>query len=333
MARKVLVADDRGSCFSEVRSLVPPGTETLKSSNMDDCIAKMRDLGVNVLVISAIMPQAFSLIRIVKKSADLAGIPLIVVAESGQENLIEKHGQLPTRADRYLMRPIDPELFADVLREFLDEERDISPRLEEATVPGRQVPSAQDFLGDAPAAMQRIQDELRRSRENIQALEKDLHISMQSTKQMAALREENRLLRQRLRSFDEQSRAAREHTSIFERLETGYKDTIADLERLIREKDNLIADIREQLPSADQGSEVELLMEKLEATGTKMSRTYEKVRKASSLLEFFSSRFEEIDLDQIGELLETLDPGDSISFSEDESTQIVDIANINEKNL
>jgi hypothetical protein len=300
---------------------------------MDDCITRLRETPFNVLIVAAAMPQAFSLIRIVRKSRDLVSVPLVVVAEAGQEGLIEKHGQLPTRADRYLLRPLDRELLGSIIEE-LDQG---APRV--AQVPESDLRSFADslpepvtipgFMHSAPEAMQRIQDELRRSRENIGALEKDLHLALASSKHMTALREENRLLRQRLKSFEEQARSARDYSSIFERLEKGYKDTIADLERLIREKDRMVAELREQSPiGADAAT-----LERFEETGRRLDKMQAGLRRAVGIVESLDARFEELDLDEIARLTAALDAGDSISFSEDESTQVVDLRSLEDKNF
>jgi hypothetical protein len=181
----------------------------------------------------------------------------------------------------------------------------------------------------APEAMQRIQDELRRSRENIGALEKDLHLALASSKHMAALREENRLLRQRLKSFEEQARSARDYSSIFERLEKGYKDTIADLERLIGEKDRMVAELREQSPiGADTAT-----LERMEEAGRRISKMQEGLRRAVGIVESMEAHLDDLDLDEIARLNAAIDAGDSVSFSDDESTQVVDLRSLDDKSF
>ncbi len=344
MDRRILVADDKGYCFTEIKALVPAGVECVRSSGMDDCITRMRENPFQVLMVAAAMPQAFSLIRIVRKSRDLASVPLVVLAEAGQESLIEKHGQLPTRADRYLLRPLDRELLAGILDELAavgpqptvtfgapprpsPPPMPVIPSVPPEAIP--ETPGFGDFMHGAPEAMQRIQDELRRSRENIGALEKDLHLALASSKHMAALREENRLLRQRLKSFEEQARSARDYSSIFERLEKGYKDTIADLERLIGEKDRMVAELREQSPiGADTAT-----LERMEEAGRRISKMQEGLRRAVGIVESMEAHLDDLDLDEIARLNAAIDAGDSVSFSDDESTQVVDLRSLDDKSF
>ena len=330
MESPIVVADDKGLCFDEVRAILDePGAEIVRAGSMEDCIHRLRKTRASILIVSATMKRAFSLLRIVRHSRDLRTIPLIVIAAPGQEELIEKHGQLPSRADRYLLQPLDSELFGGVIREFLH-----GPPEEELEAAAEEVEDVPPVEGVGPdkGAYQKIQDELRRSREKAQVLEADLHAALQASKQVADLREENDVLRRRVQSNDAQSRTTADHSSIFERLEGGYKETIADLERLVRDKDDLITDLRDQLPSTDEiGVNAQDLMRRIEHQNGRISSARDRAGKVLDVLERMRGQLEGLDLE--GWLRAAREAEDSVdlSFSDEESTQILDVNSI--KNL
>ena len=313
--------------FDEVRAILnEPATEIVRAASMEDCIHQLRKSRASVLVVSATMKRAFSLLRIVRHSRDLRTIPLIVVAAPGQEELIEKHRQLPSRADRYLLQPLDSELFDGVVREFLqgipEEEAELSADGIDADL----------NIEDAPpgkGVYQKIQDELRRSRDQFQALERDLHAALQASKQAGDLREENDALRKRLQANEAQARTVTDYSSIFERLETGYKETISDLERLVRDKDNLISALHEQLPSSDEvGVNARELMERIEHQGSQISAAQDRAAKVLECLERMNGQLDGLDLAAWLKSAQEAEDSVDLTFSDEESTQILDVSSL-----
>ncbi|MFH1532560.1 MAG: hypothetical protein ABIK09_17690 [Pseudomonadota bacterium] len=330
MEPPIVVADDKGLVFDEVCAILKdPGAEVMRAVSMEDCIHRLRKTRASILIVSATMKRAFSLLRIVRHSRDLRTIPLIVIAAPGQEELIEKHGQLPSRADRYLLQPLDMELFDGVVREFLhgipEEDADSSAEGIEAVAPP-------EVVAPDKGAYQKIQNELRRSRDKSQALEADLHAALQASKQVAELRAENEALRKRVQSSDAQSRSVKDYSSIFERLESGYKETIGDLERLVRDKDNLIGDLRDQLPSTDEiGVNALDLMARIEAQNGRISNAQDRATKVLGVLERMRGHLEGLDLEAWLRTAREAEESVDLTFSDEESTQILDVASL--KNL
>jgi len=330
MESPIVVADDRGLVFDEVRAILKdPGAEIVRAASMEDCIHRLRKTRASILIVSATMKRAFSLLRIVRHSRDLRTIPLIVIAAPGQEDLIEKHGQLPSRADRYLLQPLDLELFDGVIREFLhgipDEETEVS-------VEGIEVEAPLKGVAPDKGAYQKIQNELRRSRDKSQALEADLHAALLASKQVADLRSENEALRKRIQSSDAQSRSVKDYSSIFERLESGYKETIGDLERLVRDKDNLITDLRDQLPATDEiGVNAQELMARIEAQNSRISSAQDRARKVLGVLGRMREQLEGMDLEAWLRAAREAEESVDLAFSDEESTQILDVSSL--KNL
>ncbi|MBM4370571.1 MAG: hypothetical protein FJ098_02905, partial [Deltaproteobacteria bacterium] len=330
MRPPILVADDKGQCFAEVKAiLADPGVEVVRANSMEDCILRLRKARASVLLVTATMKRAFSLLRIVRHSRDLRAVPLVVIAAPGQEELIEKHGQLPSRADRYLLQPLDPELLAGVIREFLyGGEAPPAPERTQDVLEDVPPPDA-NGLGPDKGAYQKIQTELRRSREKLQVLEADLHSALQGARQAADLREENEALRKRLGANEAQARSIRDYASIFERLESGYKETISDLERLVRDKDSLIADLRDQLPAADDiGVRARELSERLERQNDQISASRERAARVLDVLDRLRSQIEGLDLEALMRVAREAEEAAELTFSEEESTQILDVASL-----
>jgi len=327
MEPPIVIADDKGLCFDEVRAILKdPGVEVVRASSMEDCIHHLRKSRASILIVSATMKRAFSLLRIVRHSRDLREIPLIVIAAPGQEELIEKHGQLPSRADRYLLQPLDMELFDGVVREFLQgvpaEESEVS------TEDLDMEPPAENAVPDS-GAYRKIQRELRSAREKTQTLEADLHAALQASKQVAELREENEALRGRIQSDTAQNRSANDYSSIFGRLETGYKETIGDLERLIREKDSLLSALRDQLPGTDDiGVNARELMERIEHQNELISKAGDRAAKVLDVLERMQGQLESLDLESWLAAAQEAEDSVTLAFSEDESTQVLDLSSI-----
>ena len=330
MESPIVVADDKGLVFDEVRAILKdPGAEVVRAASMEDCIHRLRKTRASILVVSATMKRAFSLLRIVRHSRDLRTIPLLVIAAPGQEELIEKHGQLPSRADRYLLQPLDSELFDGVVREFLE---GVLEDEVEASADGLEVIEPVEGVGPDKGAYQKIQNELRRSREKLHALEADLHAALQTSKAAAELRAENEGLRKRIQSNEAQTRSSADYSSIFERLESGYKETISDLERLIGDKDNLIADLRDQLPSTDEiGVNAAELMGRIEAQNSRISTARDRAAKVLDVLSRAQGQLEGLDLEGWLAAAREAEESVDLAFSEEESTQILDVSSI--KNL
>ena len=331
MEPPIVVADDKGLCFDEVRAILKDSEAPVeRASSMEDCIHRLRKTRASVLVVSATMKRAFSLLRIVRHSRDLRSIPLIVIAAPGQEELIEKHGQLPSRADRYLLQPLDPELFLGVIRDVNGPPENAEPE-PDGGEPEPEEPEISAMLPDK-GAYQKIQNELRRSREKLQALEADLHAALQTSKQAADLRDENAALRKRIQGNEAQTRSMKDYSSIFERLESGYKETIGDLERLVREKDDLVMDLRDQLPSSEEiGVNVQELMDRIERQNSRISSSRDRATRVLELLERMRGQLEGLDLEEWLRTAREAEDSVDLAFSDEESTQILDVSLI--KNL
>ena len=297
--------------------LGPAGLKLDQATAMDECIEKAREARPAVVVVYAAMKRAFSLLRLLRHSEDLAGIPLVVVGEPDQEGLIAKHRKLPSRADRYLLRPLDPELLKSVVEEFL------------GTNPEIIIPPLPERLTDAhfeapPDAYEKMDSELQKYRDRVAQLEKDLAAVLKSSKELTRLREENEELNTALEESMANQAPAEDYSDLFDRLETGYKDTIEDLEHLIGEKDEIIAN----LAASDEldGEERQAMTARLEGEQARSGEMKKAIRQLAGILEEMGKL--EADLG-LGEALKEWDrhqkkAGElTAAFSFDEETLVV----------
>jgi hypothetical protein len=119
MKPRFLVADDVGGCAREWTGIFPGRSYIVEvTADMADCVDRMRRGAPSLLVVYAGMARAFSLMRLVRRSDDMKDVPLVMVGDASHEELMAKHRQLPTRADRYLLRPLDPELVRGVVADL-----------------------------------------------------------------------------------------------------------------------------------------------------------------------------------------------------------------------
>jgi CheY-like chemotaxis protein len=330
----ILVADDVGACANELsRIFEGRGVELARATSLEDCVEKARSQVVTVMMIYVGMSRAFSLLRILRRSDDLAAIPLVVIGEPEQEELIAKHRKLPSRADRYMLRPLDPELARSVAGEFIDGtmEADLMED-DEVTPPPLPGTAATEVLGQAPDAFVRMEEELRAYQERIKKLEQDLGDLAKVSTENAALQRETEVLRMRYRETVtelEKTKSPKEmpaeYDELFQRLESGYKDTIDDLERLIQEKDEIIA----RLAATDDGDGEELsaLTEQLEVEQARSRELIKLLRQVAAKVNQEGQLIAEFNVSGLLEDLrvqneESSDLSASLSF--DEKTLIVD---------
>lgn len=326
MASPLLVADDVGYCYEEVEAIIGGGRVKFgRATTMEECVEMAREMHPSAIVVYAAMKRAFSLLRMLKHSADLTGVPVVVVGEPDQESLIAKHRRLPSRADRYLLRPLDPELLKSVIEEFL------------GTHPGMEMPQLEDALSfdekyeAPPDAYQKMEEELGLYRQRVEQLERDLEDLHKSSKELSKLNEENQVLKSELEKA-KSSTPSTEFADLFSRLEVGYKDTIYDLEKLIQEKDEIIA--RLAAGDEDQGEEKRALTTKLEQEQTKFAEMKKVLRQMVVALEDAAKMETDLEIPQLLEQLEQSEVAmDDLkaSFGFDEATLVVDGAGLRQR--
>lgn len=318
MSSKIMVADDSGALAQELKAIFKGKQHKISVvENLESCVEAARTGPPAILVVYAGMSRAFSLMRLLRRSDDLAKIPLVVVGDAEQEELIAKHRKLPSRADRYLLRPLDAELCRSVVKDLLGMEE-----VPQAELPPPLPPASMDNL---PPAYQKMQEELHRFQGRVKELERDLGISLKASKEASKLRQENEALRQKLQELPEGPDAGEDQLELFARLETGYKDTIADMERLVVEKDDTIARLAAMDDSG--GEEHRQLSERLEQQQAQHGILIKGLRKLSALCTRLADAEAQLDLSASLERVKAQqDMAEelSASFTYDEETVVVE---------
>lgn len=311
MSINVLIADDSGPCYGDFARILK-GTEIQLrlARTPEECLEQVEALKPQIVVVYAAMSRAFSLMRSLRQAADSAERPLLVVGESDQEELLSRHRSLPSRADRYLVRPLEDDEVRQAMYDLLGG----SVPAPSATVSGERDAIA---ASPAPSAYDRINDELGEYKNKVLQLQKDLEVASKAARELNQVREENQSLKERLLTHD----AAQGEMSqeLFKRLEAGYKATIDDLERLIQEKDGVIASYVAQRGDIRKAPETSALQAQI----TDMKRAFRSVRAAMEDLEIAEN---DLDLFSINEFLNRDDSGveeEDTGFGIEEKTVVV----------
>jgi len=263
MKSTILVADDGGELFEELGSILPRrALQIVHATSLEDCVEKARTAHPSVVLVYAGMGRAFSLLRLLRRSDDLVKIPLVVAGDASQEELIAKHRMLPSRADRYMLRPLDPELTRSVIAEFTGP---VTVEPEPAAPPPPVPKSAKRADAAAPDALSKLKDELARQREVAARLEEDLRSLSKAAKEAAQLREEKAALQKELQAVRTGTIPKEEMHELFASLENQYKQQIENLELLLREKEELLGASQATSNSGPDGQKAEELKLRLES--------------------------------------------------------------------
>jgi response regulator RpfG family c-di-GMP phosphodiesterase len=331
MKPTILIADDVGACFKELGTAFEGRQVGLERAvSLEECVEKCRAVQPAIIIVYAGMSRAFSLLRIVRRSDDIGKIPLIVCGEPEQEELIAKHRKLPSRADRYLLRPIDVELVRSVTAEFLD--GDVAPDIsfDEKTPPPLPGQRARNAVAEAPDAYSRVQAELKNYQSRVKELEQDLQALSKVSKENSALREELTQARARAALQPEGTgREGEDFNELFVRLEEGYKATIDDMERMVQEKDEVIA----RLASAEggDGKSTPAMVKEQEREHERFAGLSKSLHGAVKLLDELARAEAEVGLeDLLGRVASMADEAEHLaaSFGFDEETVVVDAESI-----
>lgn len=335
MKPRILLADDVGNCARELRAILSPRDVDLDvADSMASCVDRMREVPPAVLFVFAGMKRAFSLMRMVRHSDDLLVTPLVVVGEASHEDLIAKHRQLPTRADRYLLMPLDGELVRSVLLELLQEVGSEMPGDEPPPVPldveilpvEFEVAEASEMVAEdsVPDAYMKVNQELVSYRQKVSELEQDLRLAIQINKEVRRLQEDNLKLKARVREEEEGRKTRENFGDLFKRLEQGYKDTIQDLEQLLREKDSLIARLASQ--GEDASAQSNTFEEQLREEQRRVAELKRPFSQILGMLDEMDHLANELNVVELRQQLAEMDKADGETSAEiafDEKTLVV----------
>ncbi len=334
MVTHILVADDSGACHDEFSKIFAQTDIAVDlTQSMSDCIEAVRETMPAAVVVYAGMTRAFSLLRLLRRSDDLAALPLVVVGEPDQEDLIAKHRQLPTRADRYLLLPLDHELVKSVMYDLIGDEGESETGPEDLDGPFEVADPDELVAEDSfPDGFAKLNRELEEYRHRVTELQQDLRLSAQVSKDVRQLQKENLELKEKLKHTEQNQTTQHNFGELFHRLEAGYKETIEDLERLIQDKDRAIAQLASR--GEDASDQTRYLTEQLKEEHTRISELKRPISHALSVFAELEHLEAEMEFDEMAidfAANESAEYETSAEFAFDEKTLVVNAEELNRK--
>lgn len=121
MAKKILVVEDS----SMTRSLIVTSLEDLgdftvvEAANGFQALRKLPEIVPDLVITDINMPDinGLEVVRFVKHSEQFRHIPVIIVTTEGRD--VDRERGLKLGADRYVIKPFDPEELQGFVRELL----------------------------------------------------------------------------------------------------------------------------------------------------------------------------------------------------------------------
>ena len=115
-----MVIDVDATTSALVRDSMEPGACVLLTfDTCEEGVAAAVEWPPDALILCADLPGGFGACRRLKKDTATRDIPLVLVSALSTDAQLDEHQRLPTRADVYLKKPLDPARVAFVLAELL----------------------------------------------------------------------------------------------------------------------------------------------------------------------------------------------------------------------
>lgn len=118
---KILIADDSTTAAtSMLQVLAPLGHTILIAADGEDAERQIYTEHPDLVILDIIMPKlnGFQLCRTIRADPDLKNLPIIVVSSMDRDS--DRYWGLKQGADEYLVKPIDPDLLRERVRQYLE---------------------------------------------------------------------------------------------------------------------------------------------------------------------------------------------------------------------
>jgi len=119
MKTRILVIDADQAPIEGLRDVLGDNFELVTSDNGAQGENLAREEPPAAVILSADVPNGFAHCRRFKKDSALARIPLILTSGELEQETLDKHSRLPTRADAYLKKPFNGETLLALIAELL----------------------------------------------------------------------------------------------------------------------------------------------------------------------------------------------------------------------
>ena len=151
MKTRILVIDAEPGPIEALRNVLDENFELMSADNGAQGENLAREEPPAAVVLSADVPNGFAHCRRFKKDATLSRIPLILTSSELEQETLDKHSRLPTRADAYLKKPFAGETLLTLIAELLA--RPVEAKAE---------PDESDTMPPGSEENQELQDAMRR---------------------------------------------------------------------------------------------------------------------------------------------------------------------------
>lgn len=131
----IVIMDDDPATRAVIEDNMPPGFEVRATASIDKGFDAARAWVPELIVLSADAAGGFKACRRFKKDPKLRSVPLIFVSRDAAAAQFEDHAKLPTRADEYMEKPLDPIELTTTLARLLLSGMDDTPEEATATPP------------------------------------------------------------------------------------------------------------------------------------------------------------------------------------------------------
>jgi CheY-like chemotaxis protein len=117
---KILIADDSATAVAQMRrTLLPLGHTILVAVDGEEAVRRIQAERPDLIIVDVVMPKVngFELCRTIRALPGLKDLPIIVVTSMDRES--DRFWGLKQGADEYLVKPVDPEVLRDKVRQYL----------------------------------------------------------------------------------------------------------------------------------------------------------------------------------------------------------------------
>jgi twitching motility two-component system response regulator PilH len=118
---KILIADDSATTAAVMsKALAPLGHTILVAADGEDAVRQIQAEHPDLIIVDIIMPKmnGFQLCRTIRSTPELKHLPIIVVTSMDRES--DRYWGMKQGADEYLVKPVDPSLLIDKVRQYLE---------------------------------------------------------------------------------------------------------------------------------------------------------------------------------------------------------------------
>jgi len=203
---RVFIVDDVSDDISIITEILEGnGFDAVACEDSETALNSAIETRPRLIILCADISRGFNLCHRMKKDDDLKDIPLILVTAKTGQDVIRKHKMLPTRADAYLVKPIDGDILTGTIEELLsrDLETEHQEEVEIGDLPDRTLVNG----GLESAVVSYVEEEVAGLKEMVGRLESEKgNLAMMVKSLESRLVDDRKRLDSGLKVLDEKSK-------------------------------------------------------------------------------------------------------------------------------